>query len=222
MSHTYRTLRNCLNIFGVSISVKMKYSTICWQKNWTIWCYKPQENQNNRLRHEFLTFQEEKVSELCISSARACKMASFAYGNWNSLITAKVTQYKMSTVIYTSIYLSIYLSIYRPLLGLGRFFSFFIFYTVGRTPWAGDQPVTKPLPAHTIIHASSGIRTQDTSVWTGEDSSCLRLRGHCDRHIYEYIYIYIYKWKSRMNLLIGSFMRKVLSNFPVISPLNSK
>jgi hypothetical protein len=24
-----------------------------------------------------------------------------------------------------------------------------IFYTVGRTPWAGDQPVARPLPAHT-------------------------------------------------------------------------
>jgi hypothetical protein len=34
------------------------------------------------------------------------------------------------------------------LLGLGRFFSFLIFYTVGRTPWTGDQPVARPLPAH--------------------------------------------------------------------------
>jgi hypothetical protein len=29
---------------------------------------------------------------------------------------------------------------YSPLLGLGRFFSFLILYTVGRTPWMGDHP----------------------------------------------------------------------------------
>jgi hypothetical protein len=32
------------------------------------------------------------------------------------------------------------------LLDLGRFFSFLILYTVGRTPWTGDQPVARPLP----------------------------------------------------------------------------
>jgi hypothetical protein len=34
----------------------------------------------------------------------------------------------------------------QPLLGLGRFFSFLILYTVSRTPWTGDQPVARPLP----------------------------------------------------------------------------
>jgi hypothetical protein len=38
--------------------------------------------------------------------------------------------------------------IYSPLLDLVRFFSFLIFCTVGRTPWTGDQPVARPLPAH--------------------------------------------------------------------------
>jgi hypothetical protein len=33
-------------------------------------------------------------------------------------------------------------------LGLGRFLSFFIFYTVSRTPSSGDQSVARPLPAH--------------------------------------------------------------------------
>jgi hypothetical protein len=32
---------------------------------------------------------------------------------------------------------------------------------------------------HTNIHASSGIRNHDLSVGAGEDSSCLRPRGHC-------------------------------------------
>jgi hypothetical protein len=33
-------------------------------------------------------------------------------------------------------------------LDLGRFFSFLILYTVGRTAWTGDQPVARPLPIH--------------------------------------------------------------------------
>jgi hypothetical protein len=37
----------------------------------------------------------------------------------------------------------LYLWLYSPLLGLGRFFSVLIFYTVGRTPWTGDQPRRK-------------------------------------------------------------------------------
>jgi hypothetical protein len=36
--------------------------------------------------------------------------------------------------------------------------------------------------AHTDIHVSSGIRTHDPSVWAEDNSSCLRPRGHCDRH----------------------------------------
>jgi hypothetical protein len=31
-------------------------------------------------------------------------------------------------------------------LGLNCFFGFLVFYTVGRTPWKGDQPVARPLP----------------------------------------------------------------------------
>jgi hypothetical protein len=50
--------------------------------------------------------------------------------------------------IYLSIYLSIYLWLYRPLLGLDCFFSFLIFYTVGRTSWTGDPLVARPLPTH--------------------------------------------------------------------------
>jgi hypothetical protein len=41
-----------------------------------------------------------------------------------------------------------YQCIYSPFLDLGRFFSFFIPYTVGRTPWTRDQSVARPLPTH--------------------------------------------------------------------------
>jgi hypothetical protein len=81
----------------------------------------------------------------------------------------------------------------QPFVGPWPLFSFLILYTVGRTPWTGDKPVARPLPiqrttqteqTHIDIHASGGIRTHDASVQAGEDSSCLRTRGHCDLHMY--------------------------------------
>jgi hypothetical protein len=58
--------------------------------------------------------------------------------------------------IYLSIYLSItYLWLYSPLLELGRFLSFLILYTVGRTPCTGDQPVERQLPTHRITQTQS-------------------------------------------------------------------
>jgi hypothetical protein len=55
--------------------------------------------------------------------------------------------------VYLSIYLSVCLFVclwlYSPLLDLGRFFSVsYLFYTVGRTPWPGNQPVARLLPTH--------------------------------------------------------------------------
>jgi hypothetical protein len=41
----------------------------------------------------------------------------------------------------------LYLWLYSPL-NRGQFFSFLILYTVGKTPWTGDQPVARPLPTH--------------------------------------------------------------------------
>jgi hypothetical protein len=36
----------------------------------------------------------------------------------------------------------------QPFVGPWPFFSFLIFYTVGRIPWTEDPPVARPLPAH--------------------------------------------------------------------------
>jgi hypothetical protein len=47
-------------------------------------------------------------------------------------------------------YLPIYLWFYSPLLDLGRFFSFLILYTVGRTLRKANQPFARPLPTHGI------------------------------------------------------------------------
>jgi hypothetical protein len=34
------------------------------------------------------------------------------------------------------------------MLDLGLFFGYLILYTVGRTPWTGDQPIAESLPIH--------------------------------------------------------------------------
>jgi hypothetical protein len=44
-----------------------------------------------------------------------------------------------------------YLWLYIPFLDLGRFFSFLILYTVGRTPWTRHQPFARPLPTQTSM-----------------------------------------------------------------------
>jgi hypothetical protein len=41
--------------------------------------------------------------------------------------------------------------LYGPL-DLGRFFSFLILYTEGRTPWTGNQPVARPLHTHSTTN----------------------------------------------------------------------
>jgi hypothetical protein len=53
-----------------------------------------------------------------------------------------------------SIYLSVYIYVYiymstavQPFVGFWPLFSFLNFYTVGRTPWTGDQPFARALPA---------------------------------------------------------------------------
>jgi hypothetical protein len=53
-----------------------------------------------------------------------------------------------------------------PLLDLGRFFSFFILYTVSRTPWTGDQPVALPLSIHRTTQTQNK-RTQTSMPLVG-------------------------------------------------------
>jgi hypothetical protein len=64
-----------------------------------------------------------------------------------------------------------------------------ILWTVGRTPWTGDQRDARPLPntntnteqTKTDIQASSGIPTHDLCAWEANDISRLSQSGHCDR-----------------------------------------
>jgi hypothetical protein len=81
----------------------------------------------------------------------------------------------------------IYLWLYSPC-GLRPLFPVLYPYTVGWTPWTGDQPVTRPLPTHRTTQTQKKrtdrhpclewFRTHDPSVPVGEDGSCLRPRDH--------------------------------------------
>jgi hypothetical protein len=90
---------------------------------------------------------------------------------------------------FSSTWLPLHLFIYGStvlLLDLYRFFSFLILYTVGRTPWMGDQPVASPLTTHRATQTQNK-RIKTSMPWVGfvytipgsEDSSCLRPHGHC-------------------------------------------
>jgi hypothetical protein len=61
---------------------------------------------------------------------------------------------------------SIYLWLYSCLLDLGRLFSVLIPYIVGRTPWTGDQPFARPLPAHRTTQIQNK-RTQTSMLQVG-------------------------------------------------------
>jgi hypothetical protein len=89
--------------------------------------------------------------------------------------------------------LSIYLWLYSPW-GPWLVFQFLNLNTDRRTPWTGEQTVTRSLPARRTAQKqnkrtqksmpqvrSSGIRTHDPSFRAGEDVSFLRPPGHCDR-----------------------------------------
>jgi hypothetical protein len=49
-------------------------------------------------------------------------------------------------------------------------FSSFIFYTVGRTSWTGDQPVARPLPGHGTAQTQNK-RTQTSIPQVGFETT---------------------------------------------------
>jgi hypothetical protein len=76
----------------------------------------------------------------------------------------------------------LFLWLYSPLMILGRFFSLLILYTVGRTPWTGDQPVARPLPTHRTTQTQNK-RIETCLEWDSNPrSQCSsERRQFCDR-----------------------------------------
>jgi hypothetical protein len=102
-----------------------------------------------------------------------------------------ITQNELNLPAFAFHFTSIYLWLYSPC-GPSPLFSFLIYTQsvglLGRvtSPSQGRYLHTgqheQRINAHnTDIHALNGIRTHDPSVRAGEDGSCRRPRGHCDR-----------------------------------------
>jgi hypothetical protein len=66
---------------------------------------------------------------------------------------------------FLSLYLSIYLSmVLQPFVGPWSLFQFLdVFYTVGRTPWTGYDPVTRPLPTNRTVQTQNKSTHTSTS-----------------------------------------------------------
>jgi hypothetical protein len=81
---------------------------------------------------------------------------ALGYENQNELATDYFHRQRLSNSMTHSLFIFGKLAVayhclplwLYSLLDLGRFFSFLILYTVGRTLWTGDQPVVRPLPTH--------------------------------------------------------------------------
>jgi hypothetical protein len=93
-------------------------------------------NLNHQRAHEF-------PSKACYQGNTTCKFSCFL-----------------------SIYLSIYLSVALQPLGPWPLFQFLNLYTVGRTPWTGDQSVARPLPIYRTTQTRNK-RTQTSMPWMG-------------------------------------------------------
>jgi hypothetical protein len=70
------------------------------------------------------------------------------YKTFDNLIGLNVSLICIPSFFFFVIHLSVVL---QPFVGPWQLFifSFAILYTVGRTPWTGDQQVARPLPTHT-------------------------------------------------------------------------
>jgi hypothetical protein len=123
-------------------------------------------------------------------------------------------QCNISTFDLRYFYLSIYLWVYSPLLDLGCFSVSRSSYTVGRTPWTGDQPVSRPLPAHRAALTQNKLHRYPCHEWgSNPRSQCLSGR-HCGRQLhYEQCgilfaaYEHVQKFKRRKVSLSSSCIR---------------
>jgi hypothetical protein len=104
-------------------------------------------SEESRVHHTGLT-DNLTWTELLVTSTDCVLIASMALMNDDGL----------------SIYLSIYGS--TALVDLGRLFTSLILYTVGRTPWTGDQSVARPLTTHRTTQGQNK-RTQISMPWVG-------------------------------------------------------
>jgi hypothetical protein len=114
---------------------------------------------------------------------------------------------------YTNTHICVYLSIYGStvlLLDLGRFFSFLILHKFDRTPWTGDEPVTRPLPTHRTTQTLNK-RTQTSMTRVGFEPTIPAFQRaktvHALDHAATLNGIYMHMQQENTPLNIGTFHR---------------
>jgi hypothetical protein len=100
----------------------------------------------------------------------------------------------------------LFIWLYSPLLDLGRFFSFLILYTVGKTPWTGDQPVARPLSTHRTTQTQNK-GTQTSLPWVRFEPTIPALEGAKTVHALDCAATAIGLWESYGNIQIRTLGR---------------
>jgi hypothetical protein len=113
----------------------------------------------------------------------------------NGALRKIIKQFRLSRVSTAFPTSFIHQWLYSTLLGPYRFFSFVILYTVGRTPWRGDQPVARPLVIHRTAQTHNkraqtsmsrvGFEPKMSVFERTETVHALHPRGHCNRLRFE-------------------------------------
>jgi hypothetical protein len=169
----------------------MRIFTVSWNTCWShftnrtakVWTFLKDVSNN---RNKFITFIFALSNWLVIS---------YIVSNHNYVEYAKILQIVITYIFMLPPFHSFFHQwLYSPLLGPGLFFSFVIFFTVGRTPWTSDQPIARPLPTHRTTQTQNNCtHTHPCLKWDSNPrSQCsrerrefrLRPRGHCDRPCY--------------------------------------
>jgi hypothetical protein len=117
------------------------------------------------------------VVAACVVRPVLLYLLKFGFTSWKFTGNKRERPLELWHYVYLSLWL------YSPL-DFDRFFSFLIVYTVGRTPWTGDQPDARPLPTHRITQTQNK-RTQTSMPWMGFElnpsvRASLWPRGHWD------------------------------------------
>jgi hypothetical protein len=140
--------RQCVHIVSVANPLLVPYVTVRLPRRWS-----GQSDVNHSPSHRFKVW-------------RSCGPMTLNQGQSKHKCSPSQKKIIFAPLSLPSPQLYIYLSMALYLLVLGGFFSFLIFYTVGRTPWTGDQPIAMPLPAHRIAQTQNkGIQTP--MPWVG-------------------------------------------------------
>jgi hypothetical protein len=102
----------------------------------------------------------------------------------------------------------------QPFVGPWPLLSFLILYTVGRTPWTGDQPFARPLSIHRTKQTQNK-RTQSSMPWAGFEPTTPVFMPQTARPLWsagphQHLYIPEYALELLMNDRISPLVKQAI------------